>query len=157
MALHFFSIPTLDPARAQDEFNRFCAANRVVSIERQFVADGSQSHWALCVTVAAGPEALPAALTASGRAHGKVDYRQVLSEADFETYAELRSLRKQIAETAGMPVYAVFTNEHLAEMVRRRVSTIAEIEAMAGVGRSRIDRFGAAFAERLAALGEARS
>jgi len=62
MQMHFFAVPALDPRAAQDELNRFCAAQRVVSVERQFVAAGRDSYWVICVQVASGPGPLPDAL-----------------------------------------------------------------------------------------------
>lgn len=153
MELHFFAIPALDPRAAQDEFNRFCAAHRVTAVERQFVASGADSHWALCVTVAGAPGPLPAALK-SGTGlprEGKVDYKQVLGEADFALYAELRSLRKRLAKQAGLPVYAVFSNEQLAAMVQQRVASKAALGTIEGVGSARLERYGDAFVTHLAA------
>lgn len=147
---HFFSIPALHPQQAQDELNRFCAAHRVVTVERQFIAAGTDSHWALCVAVASGPGKLPDALKAAERRTGtgdagagaRVDYKQVLGEADFALYAELRQWRKTAAEQAGVPVYAVFTNEQLAETVTRGVGTLAELGAIDGIGPARLERYG---------------
>jgi hypothetical protein len=36
MQHHFFAIPALRPEGARDEINTFCAAHRVVTVERQF-------------------------------------------------------------------------------------------------------------------------
>ena len=159
MPMHFFAIPALDPQPAQDEFNRFCDARRVVAVERQFVADGRNSYWALCVTVASGTGPLPDALKASERrtgtradgsgGSGRVDYKSVLSEQDFALYAELRTWRKTVAEAEGVPVYAVFTNEQLAEIVRRRVDTLAALGEIEGMGPARLERYGAAVLARL--------
>lgn len=156
---HFFSIPALHPQQAQDELNRFCAAHRVVTVERQFIAAGTDSHWALCVAVAGGPGKLPDALKAAERRTGtgdasastRVDYKQVLGEADFALYAELRQWRKTAAEQAGVPVYAVFTNEQLAEIVTREVGTLAGLGAIDGIGPARLERYGADVLARLQA------
>ena len=43
MTLHFFAVPALSPQPAQDDFNRFCLAHRVVTIERQFAGDGANA------------------------------------------------------------------------------------------------------------------
>lgn len=147
MTLHFFAIPALSPQPAQDELNRFCLAHRVVSIERQFVGDGSNAYWALCVTVAAADTALPDALKAqdsrakSNTGGGRVDYKEILNEQDFALYAVLRNWRKSTAEAEGVPVYAVFTNEQLAEIVRRRVDSLTALGAIDGVGPSRVQRY----------------
>ena len=46
-------------------------------------------------------------------------------------FAKLRALRKTLADREGVPAYALFTNEQLADMVRRRITTG---EAMAPEG-----------------------
>ena len=147
MSLFFFTVPALDAQERQDEFNAFCCAHRVVQIDRHFVADGPGSYWALCVTVANGVGPLPAALRKQGQVGesataGKVDYKQVLSADDFTVFAALRQLRKSLAEQAGMPLYAVFSNEQLAVMARQRCATAADLGAVDGVGPARVQRFG---------------
>lgn len=149
MQLRFFAIPARDPAVAEAELNRVLAAGRVAGLERQFVAAGAESFWAVCVSVAEGPGALPAAVKAGGR---KPDYREVLNEADFAVFARLRALRKSIAEAEGVPPYAVFTNEQLAAMVTARVATVEALAAIDGVGPARVERYGPSF---LALLGVA--
>ena len=148
MRYRFFSIPVQDPAAAEDALNRFLAAHRIVSVDRELVADGRHSLWCLCVSYLDGEGA------ASAQPKGKVDYREILSEADFAVYAKLRALRKQLAERDGVPAYSVFTNEQLAEMVRQRTASPADLERLAGVGKARSEKFGAAF---LALLREAGS
>lgn len=152
MSMHFFAIPALNPATAQDELNRFCNAHRVVSVERQLVAAGAESFWAVCVTLAPGPGPLPDVLKASeqrGAGRGKVDYREVLDDADFARYADLRAWRKSAAEREGVPVYAVFSNEQLAEIVRQRVDSATALAAIEGIGPARVERYGVAVLERL--------
>ena len=152
MQLYFFAIPALDPQAAQSELNRFCAGQRVVSVDRQFVDAGLDSHWAVCVTVAPGAGPLPDALKTPGRRAGastRVDYKEVLNEADFAVFADLRVWRKSAAEQEGVPVYGVFTNEQLAEIVQRRVASLEELGKIEGIGATRLDRFGAALLTRL--------
>jgi superfamily II DNA helicase RecQ len=135
----FFSIPAMMPDDVQEDMNRFCAAHRVISIEKQFVQDGERSYWALCVGYVekqAGP--------LSPR-KGHVDYREVLGAADFALFAKLRELRKTLAEQEGVPAYALFTNEQLAQMVQQRVTTKAELAALDGVGPARIEKYAEAF------------
>lgn len=159
MALFFFAIPALDPQAAQDEFNRFCATQRVVAVDRQFVADGRNSYWSLCVTVADASGPLPDALKAPERRTGtraqgsasssRVDYKAILSEQDFALYADLRTWRKSMAEAEGVPVYTVCTNEQLAEIVRRRADTLAALGEIDGIGPARLERYGASVLAQL--------
>jgi superfamily II DNA helicase RecQ len=143
MQMRFFSVPALDPASAEAELNRLLAAGRVAGLERQFVAAGAASFWAVCVSLADGPGPLPAALKAgAGR---KLDYREVLSEADFAVFARLRDLRKTLAEAEGVPPYAVFTNEQLAALVTGRVHSVEAMARIEGIGPARVERYASAF------------
>ncbi|OYP38023.1 hypothetical protein CGZ80_03550 [Rhodopirellula sp. MGV] len=52
MRFQFFrvAVHSSDP----DDLNRFIAAHRVTSIDRQFVSDGANSFWAICVIYESG-------------------------------------------------------------------------------------------------------
>ena len=60
-------------------------------------------------------------------------------------------VRKSLAERDGVPIYAVFTNEQLAEIVRRDVSSVAELSKMRGVGKSKIDKYSASILQAMSA------
>lgn len=143
--MRFFTIPIHGGDEHVEELNQFLAAHRIVALDRQFVADGPNSAWALCVTyVQASSRPQP------GK-RGKIDYREILSEPDFAVFAKLRALRKTLAEKDGVPAYALFTNEQLAEMVQRRVATLTGLRDIPGVGEARVDKHGAAFLDILRA------
>jgi len=146
--LHFFAIPALAPEPAQGELNQFLQQHRVVHLEKQWVADGAASFWSLCVTTLDGPGPLPAGLRAPGQGHKtgpKVDYRELLSEADFSVFATLRNLRAGLATAEGVPPYALFSNEQLATMVRQRVVSSDQLRAIDGVGEARVAKYAAHF------------
>ena len=81
---------------------------------------------------------------------GKIDYREVLSPEDFAVFARLRQLRKEIAQAEAVPVYTIFTNDQLAQMVQSRATTKAALEKIAGVGDARIEKYGPRVLEFLA-------
>jgi len=58
-------------------------------------------------------------------------------------------VRKQIAQEEAVPVYVVFTNEQLAQMVRSRVTTKEAMEQIEGVGDARIEKYGPMLLEHL--------
>jgi superfamily II DNA helicase RecQ len=142
MRLEFFAIPALDPEPAEEVLNRFLTTHRVVEVERRLVEDGSASFWAVCVCWVAGRAPLSAA--SDGAKKGRIDYREVLPADEFALYDRLRTLRKQQAEVEGLPPFAVFTNEQLAEMVRKRVTTTVALAAIDGIGEARLSRYGEA-------------
>ena len=59
-------------------------------------------------------------------------------------------LRKELADAEGAPLYNLFTNEQMAEMVTRRVTSAAQLRQIPGVGEARVDKYGAAFLACLA-------
>ncbi len=145
MKLRFFTVRMQDVGQEAEELNAFLSSHRILSVERHFVADGGNSAWAICVSY----------LSTAGRPapekRGRLDYREILSEPDFAIFAKLRSLRKTLAEKEGVPAYALFTNEQLAEMVRRRVISLNALEKIEGVGPARCEKYGASFLEVLKA------
>lgn len=141
MRFRFFTIAAQAPESGQDALDAFCAQHRIVALDKQFVGQGTESFWSVCVTFVPGGES---ALAAAGK-RDRIDYKEVLSEQDFAVFAELRNLRKAMSEQEGVPAYALFTNEQLAEMVTKRVATLAAMGEIEGVGKSRLEKYGGPF------------
>ena len=135
-AFHFAAIPALAGGEAAADLNRFIASKRVVQVDRELVQAGAGSFWAVCVTWIDGA---PAPKTGGAP---RVDYRKVLTDAQFRVFSALRDRRKALAEADGVPAYQVFTNEQLAEIVRRQPTSVSELGAIAGVGEKRIEKYG---------------
>ena len=53
-----------------------------------------------------------------------------------------------MADAEGVPPYASFTNDQLAEMVQRRVCTAAALREVPGIGEG-VEKYGKAFLEVL--------
>jgi superfamily II DNA helicase RecQ len=85
----------------------------------------------------------------------KVDYKEVLKPDEFEVFSRLREWRKGVAEKEGVPVYTVLTNEQLAQIIQKKVSSKAALKEIEGVGDARVEKYGEAVLETLAALGKA--
>jgi len=132
---HFW-IPAADPKAAEEEFNRFLRAHRVLSVEEVFVANGAGSAWAVSVSWLDGDPS-------SAQSKGKIDYREILDAPTFELFASMRRWRRELSDAQGVPAYTVATNEQLAEIARRRAKSLEELQAISGLGKSRIDKYGA--------------
>ncbi len=146
MQIRIFTIPIDDDGSGVGELNRFLRGHRILAVEREFVMAGGRSCWCFCVRY-----------LASGSAEGlqadrarRVDYREILEPAIFAKFAELRAKRKSIAEAEGIPAYAIFTDEQLAEIAKLSELTPAALAGIKGVGAGRIERYAA----RLLSLGE---
>lgn len=148
MRLKFFAVPIQNDAQATDELNAFLASHRVLSVERQLIHDGSQSFWAVCVTYS---DDSPAVSSTSTSKKARVDYQEVLSPTDFAVFAKLRDLRRDLSAQAGVPPYALFTNEQLAAFVTERATSLAALEKIDGVGVARVEKYGGHFVKLLQA------
>jgi superfamily II DNA helicase RecQ len=149
MAFRFFVVPIRSVEAAQAELNAFLRGHRVLSIERRWVDQGENSCWSFCVDYleSAGSSGVPGK---DGSSRVRIDYREQLSPEDFAVFARLRDLRKEIAQAESVPIYMVFTNQQLAQMVQARATTKAALEKIAGVGDARIDKYGHKVLEFLA-------
>jgi superfamily II DNA helicase RecQ len=145
MAYRVFVVPVRDEGPAASELNGFLRSRRVLSVDRRWVEQGTESFWSFCVDYleSGGGGPSPAAAGKNGALRGKVDYREILSPEDFAVFARLRQVRQEIAQGDAVPVYTIFTNEQLAQMVRGRATTRAALEKIAGVGDARIEKYGA--------------
>jgi len=144
MKCKFLKINALSPLEEEQLFNQFCLQHRCVTIEKHFVANGDASFWSICVSYLEGAEP-----TVSKKA--RVDYKEVLSDEDFAVFAELRDLRKNIADVESVPVYTIFTNEQLAAMVENKVTQKSALQAIDGIGTAKITKYADAFLSLLTA------
>ena len=72
-----------------------------------------------------------------------------LSENQAELYDVLRELRAELAKEAGIPAYVVFSNATLADMARKKPTTMSAFKKVSGVGEIKASWYGNAFLERI--------
>jgi superfamily II DNA helicase RecQ len=141
MAFKFFAIPIRNADAAAAEMNGFLRAHKVLSIDRRWVDGGADSLWLFCIDYLDSLSAGGSDKNGSG-SRSKVDYKDILRPEEFAVFSQLRQLRKEISQREAVPVYTVFTNEQLAQMVQTRAATKAALEKIAGVGDARIEKYG---------------
>lgn len=148
MPMKFFAIPALDPSGAEEELNRFLRGHRTVSLTRQLVTAEVRAVWCVAIEYLDGvPQRIDAATGADPGRKNRVDYKDVLNPADFALFSKLREVRKQLAEADGLPVYAVFTNEQMAQVAQLRPRTPSALQAIEGIGEAKTARYGARLLE----------
>ncbi len=69
------------------------------------------------------------------------------SKADSRLWEALRTRRKAIAAVQGVPPYVVFHDATLTEMVEQRPRNLEQLAEISGVGRRKLDAYGADFLE----------
>lgn len=79
--------------------------------------------------------------------------------ADLALFAELKALRREIADGKNIPAYIVFSDATLVDMCKRRPATLEEMLQVSGVGSVKLELYGERFLQTLKtyyALEEAR-
>jgi len=147
MQFKIFTIPVVDDGTATEEMNRFLRSHKVLEAEQQLVSTKSGSHWHFCIKYLANaqPDVKP---EIKSQNTAKVDYKDILDEKTFAVFSMLRDIRKKIAEEAGMPVYAIFTNEELVGIAALDEIRPETIKTVKGVGEKKTDRFGKRLVEQ---------
>jgi len=140
MPIRIFSVRAIADDRAQqDELNEFLNGHRIVSIQKELVVAGTNSFWSICIDYL--PKAGAQSESSANPKRSQVDYREILSPQDFAVFAQLREVRKAIANREGVPMYTIFTNQQLADLVTSGVSSKADFGNVKGVGTSRIEKY----------------
>ena len=123
-----------------DELNTFLRSHRIINVEKRLIDGERGTGWVFLVEYGNTDVKNPANTPTQ-----RVDYREVLNPAEYALYDKLRNLRKEIAEKSGIPVYAVFTNDQLAAMVKKPTKTAKDLLSISGIGESRVKQYGQAF------------
>lgn len=71
--------------------------------------------------------------------------RPTRSPEETRLFEDLRILRRELAETQGVPPYVIFQDAVLDEMIRMRPLNLEEFAQLSGVGQKKLERYGAAF------------
>jgi ATP-dependent DNA helicase RecQ len=79
---------------------------------------------------------------ASGR---KASKPATVTSAGNVLFESLRSLRKRLADEAGMPPYIIFNDASLWDMAQRQPTTLQEFSTIIGVGQAKLARYGGEF------------
>ena len=146
MQLKIFDITSVGSEETMETVNRFLRSVKVLDIDRQFYYSSDKvGHWSLLVTYL--PQAGPASSVPFEKRE-KIDYKSVLSEADFEKFSRLRALRKQLAESDAVPAYAVFTDAELAQIARLPSIDALSVLKIEGIGEKRLEKYGQLICQR---------
>lgn len=140
MPFRIFHVPVHYSESATTELNAFIASHRVVHIDRKWIEMGDQSAWVFCIEYTGISTTQEAGFR--GRLNrNRIDYKTILKPDEFTVFSLLRELRKELSQQEGVPVFALFTNEQLAQMVQRRCSSKADLHGIEGIGEAKVDKY----------------
>ncbi len=143
MQIKLFTIPITDDGAFEQEFNAFLRAHKVLEVQQHLVNNENGASWCFCIRY------VDSQYRATRIKTGKIDYREVLDEATFKIFAQLREIRKQIASEEGIPAFAVFTDEELAGISKLSNITPNTMKSVKGIGEKKVERYAARFIKDL--------
>lgn len=147
MQIKIFDILASASEQEVEVVNKFIRGHRVVDIDKQFyVSSDNVGHWSLCLTYLQVSPSQQQAVQFEKRE--KIDYKEVLSAEDFEKFARLRVVRKQLAADEAVPAYAVFTDAELAQIAQLPSVDATLMKQITGIGDKRIAKYGNLICEK---------
>jgi len=135
-----FFISPFGEKSVTDELNAFLRSHRIVNVEKRLIDGERGTGWVFLVEYGTD-----GGKNAQNSQTQRVDYREVLNADEYALFDKLRNVRKEIAEKSGIPVYAVFTNDQLAGMVKKPPKTAKDLLSIAGIGEARVKQYGETF------------
>ena len=139
MQVRIFSVcPVQNPEG--EELNKFLRTHRVLNVSECW--SEQKQAWQYSVRFIGEEKPEPPRTS-------KTDYRELLSEEEFERFSRLRSARKRLAEEDQAPVYVVFTNAELAQLAVLPTLDEAAMQTVKGIGEKRVERYGARLIDAL--------
>ncbi len=140
MQVKLFTIPLFDNETELNEMNGFLRAQKVLTIDKQFVSVGENAYWSFCITYLQLSK--QSTMAQNAQRQNKIDYKEVLDVATFAVFSTLRTIRKQIAENEAVPAYAVFTDSELAEIAKLENIDVAHLQSIQGIGQKKAEKYG---------------
>lgn len=127
-----------------DDLNSFLGQHRVVAIKHHLAVSGDRAFLVFVVEITGQADRSPA-----GPPPNKIDYKKELEPKTFAVFNRLRELRKKLAESEGVPVYTIFNNAQLADIVRQGVTDLEAMRRVEGVGEAKLEKYGESFLQVL--------
>lgn len=134
MKIKIINVLLSDDGTMQSELDKFLSMNRVLDVEQHFFVNGNVSGWSFCIKYIVSNQ--------SSFTNGKIDYKKVLSEEQFEIFIKLREIRKHIAAKEATQAYIVFTDEELANIARLPEIELGKLITIKGIGEKKLSKYG---------------
>lgn len=109
-----------------------------LEVEQRMIQTEAGAFWTFCIR-----SVVESSVFSGNRSvKEKVDYKQVLNEAEFAIFSELRACRKKLAQDDSVPAYAVFTDEELCGILRLETLAVEQLKKVPGIGEKKVEKYG---------------
>ena len=124
---------------ADDLLQGFCANHRVFEAKEELFVHNGAPYWSVVVHYDPVQEADDRGSSQQGK---KNDWRDLLSEEQMPCFEALRAWRNDRAREQGISAYIIGTNRMLADIVRRRPTSLEELKDVPGFGPAKLKDYG---------------
>ena len=144
MQVKLFTIPIENIVDFNDELNSFLNNNKVVEFEKQLVQTASGTYWCFYINYI-GKYKVKNRYEKSS----KIDYKNILSEAEFKTFDMLRLVRRQISKEDNVSAFVIATDAELADVAKLSKIDIKSLQSIKGFGEGKIEKYGKKIVESI--------
>ena len=143
----------LDAAGWRSVFRQLAAAGAVVvDHERHGALRLNDDSWSILRgerAVRLRKDPTPAPASRKRRSTLPLGWNESFGPRERKVWERLRAKRLQLAKAQGVPPYVIFHDATLHEMAARQPTTLDELSEISGVGKRKLERYGAMFLEVL--------
>ena len=133
MQVRIFSLPLPGSETANEELNKFLRSKKVLQVESEIIQNERGAFWCFCIRYLEEFD--------RPQKRKQVDYKAVLDEASFKRFAAYREIRRKLAAEEGIPAFAVFTNEEMAEISKIELLTEEAMKKIKGIGEQKAKKY----------------
>ena len=87
----------------------------------------------------------------------RVDPKELLSDEQWPLFETLRQWRRERGKQEGIPLYLVFKNQELIELIQKRPASMAQLQTIPGIGKAKAAKYGEEILPLIPPLDESQS
>ncbi len=122
------------------EFQNFIKDKNVISIRDYLIQTNNTPYLVLLVEYHLSDQAIQ--LKSTRRNSKNESWMKVLTESDMGLFNILREWRSEKSKNEGVPPYILFNNNQLAQIVKTRPQTKADLTKIEGIGNAKVEKYG---------------
>jgi hypothetical protein len=107
MQIKIFTMPIVGGEEIVEEMNLFLRSQKVLQVEQHLIQLKTAAFWSFYIKYV---ENITGEGTTTGFDKAKIDYREVLDDASYKRYMQLKEVRLTLSKTENIPAYAIMTN-----------------------------------------------
>ena len=140
MQFKIFTIPLLSAYSSTEDMNSFLRGHKIIDVKKELIVQNDIYYWSFLITYIGDN-----IVSNDFEKKEKIDYKNVLEAEQFNRFAKMRTVRKQLSLQFAAPTYAIFTDAELAELAKLDELTLSVMQKVNGIGKKKIEKYGEDF------------